>query len=243
MLIEYDGGPFCGWQRQRGQATVQETLEAALAVVFRCATPVIGAGRTDSGVHARGQVAHFSVPEALDIRRVRHSVNGLTPRSVVVRALEVVPDHFHARFDATSRRYHYYVSCQPTALARHFRYLLPHAVDFAAMNRAAAHLVGTRHFGAFCLRRAATRNRVCTITRAMWAREAPSYHWRFEVEADRFLHGMVRALVGTLLEVGRSRLREQDLLRILESRDRRQAGPAVPPHGLILERVHYQSKS
>ncbi len=240
ILIEYDGSGFCGWQRQQGQPSVQETLERALAVALRAPVQVIGAGRTDSGVHARGQVAHFAAPDLLDVRRVLKSVNALTPPSVAVLALAPAHDDFHARFDAIRRRYHYHVSCQPVALARRFRYRLPFAIDFCVMNTAAAYLVRKQHFGAFCLHRSAMQNKVCDVTRATWVREDRPSLWRFEVEADRFLHGMVRAMVGTLLEVGRGRRAPTDVVRVLDSRDRRQAGPAAPAHGLVLESVHYR---
>ncbi len=238
LLIEYDGSAFCGWQRQHGPPSVQAALEEALAIVLQVPTPITGAGRTDSGVHARGQVAHFQAC-ALDTGHVQRSLNGLTPPSVVVHALEVAPDGFNARFDATSRRYHYYVNCENTALERHFRYMLPYSVCFGAMNEAATHLLGEHHFGAFCLHRSATRNRVCNVTRAQWMPESRPHEWRFEVEANRFLHGMVRAIVGTLLDVGRGKRPMKDVARTLDSRDRRKAGPAAPPYGLVLEFVRY----
>ena len=239
LLVAYDGTDFCGWQRQREQPTVQQALEEALATCLRQPVGLTGAGRTDSGVHARGQVAHFNFPEVLDREDVLRSLNGLTPHSIAIKALSPVAEGFHARFDAIRRRYRYQVACLPTALERHYRYALSHSVDFDLMNEAASLLVGQHDYDAFCLTRSPTRNRQCTVHRASWRADVQPGHWYFEIEANRFLHGMVRAIVGTLLEVGRGKREVEDILAVLGSRDRRAAGPAAPAHGLVLESVHY----
>ncbi|MEM1125998.1 MAG: tRNA pseudouridine(38-40) synthase TruA [Bacteroidota bacterium] len=245
LLIEYDGTDFRGWQIQPDQPTVQAHLEEALGVCLRRPTAIVGSGRTDSGVHARGQVAHFQTPSTIDLRRTVASLNGLLPRSIAVVAGEATAETFHARYDARRRRYHYQACTRPTALDRHARWLLRPAPDFERMNEAAEALLGTQNYDAFCRTQSATTNRVCTVYRAAWvpdrAAADPVGAWRFEVEADRFLHGMVRALVGTLVEIGRGARPLDDLPRILASRDRREAGPAAPPHGLILHHVTYDT--
>lgn len=242
MLIEYDGTDFQGWQIQPSGPSVQETIENALGTVLHTRPTVTGSGRTDTGVHARGQVAHFSVDSELDPYRLRRSLNGLLPASVAVLALERAPDDFHARYDARRRLYHYYVCTEPRALDRSTRVLLLPAPDFEVMNRAAELLPGAHNFDAFCRTSAATRNRHCTVYRAVWVKEARRGDWHFEIEADRFLHGMVRAVVGTLLQIGRGKRPPSDIERILRSEDRRQAGPAAPAHGLVLEHVTYEEK-
>jgi tRNA pseudouridine38-40 synthase len=241
MLLEYDGTGFHGWQIQPGHVSVQEALEQALAVVVPERPRIVGSGRTDAGVHARGQVAHFRVNETLDPPRIRASLNGLLPETVAVLALDPAPDHFHARYDARGRRYAYYVRTLPIVLERHARVLVRPAPDFDAMNRAAEGLLGTHDFSAFCRSRSETMNRVCTVNRAEWHRERRRGDAQFNIVADRFLHGMVRAIVGTLLQIGRGKRVESDMGRILASLDRREAGPAAPSRGLVLEEVIYAS--
>ncbi len=239
LLVEYDGGPFAGWQVQPGKPTVQQSLETALQTALRETVTLVGSGRTDAGVHARGQVAHFACGRAHEARRLQQSLNSLTPGSVAVLAAEQAPDSFHARYDARARRYVYAVSTSPRALDRATRLFLRPEPDVDRMNEAAARLPGMRDFSAFCRTRSETRNRVCTIETARWEPEARPGDWRFVIEADRFLHGMVRAIVGTLLRIGHGDWHVADMDRIIASSDRRAAGPAAPAHGLCLDRVRY----
>ena len=239
LLIEYDGAPFHGWQVQPDHPSVQSAVEEALSTALRSPINVVGSGRTDAGVHARGQVAHFETDAAVDAFRLKRSLNGLLPPSVAVLDVAPAPDGFHARYDACRRLYHYHVAAEPRALDRHLRWHLRPAPDWDWMNEAAAHLRGEHHFGSFCLTQSATQNRVCTVEFARWVPDGRPGDWRFEVAADRFLHGMVRALVGTLVEVGRGKRSPESMRDVLAARDRRAAGPAAPAHGLVLERVSY----
>ena len=243
-MIEYDGTDYCGWQRQANGPSIQETLESALAICCRQShVAVTGSGRTDAGVHAKGQVVHFQVPsrQFLAARKFLKSLNGLLPSDIAVLRIARAPENFHARFDAQSRRYHYYVSLGPIALDRRVRVQLNCKPDFDRMNAAARLLVGNRHFGAFCRTQSPTRNRICHVTHAEWIDEDGHGNWRFEIKSNRFLHGMVRAIVGTLLEVGVGKRSVNSISEILASQDRRAGGPAAAPHGLVLEEVLYGS--
>jgi tRNA pseudouridine38-40 synthase len=239
LTIEYDGTAFSGWQVQPNAPSIQEAVQTALGVILGEAAPVTGSGRTDAGVHARQQIAHFDAPE-LDPHRLIGALNGLLPPGIAVVQLDPARSDFHARYDAVERVYRYLVSTRHCALERHFRVVIPAGTDFEAMNRAAAVLVGTRDFSAFCRTQSATQNRICAVVRALWMREDHPGYLAFEIAADRFLHGMVRSIVGTLLQIGRRNRPESDIERILQSRDRREAGPAAPARGLVLERVEYR---
>ena len=239
LTIEYDGSGFRGWQVQPDGPTVQGELEAALSVALRQPVAVVGSGRTDAGVHARGQVAHVVTEAAPDVRRLRAQLRGLLPPSIAVLDAAPAPDGFHARFDAVRRTYHYHVSDGPRALDAGWRVPLLRFPDVDAMNAAAGALLGEHEFSSFCRTRSETTNRVCRVGYARWVPEARAGDWRFEIAADRFVHGMVRAIVGTLLEIGRGRRAVSVLPEILAAHDRRAAGPAAAAQGLVLHHVAY----
>ena len=244
LLLEYDGTKYSGWQRQDSQHTIQSTVEQALRTYLRADhLQIVGSGRTDAGVHATGQVAHFRCePIPVDQwKRLPNALNGLLPASIAVRSAVQSHDQFHARYDAIQRTYHYLISSQPFALDRHQRLLVLPRVDFERMNLAAKILTGSHHFGAFCRTRSTTINRICTVTRAQWEHEPQPHFWRFMIESNRFLHGMVRSIVGTLLEIGQSKMSLEDLQKILASQDRRHAGPSAPAHALVLHHVEYST--
>ena len=239
IQVEYDGSAYHGWQRQSGVPTVQELLEQALATACRTPVPVTGSGRTDAGVHAIGQVAHFDLAAAIDTRRLTHSVNGILPEDIAVSNLEEVAPDFHARYDARRRCYRYYVSTQWRALDRARRVLVPDGLDFDRMNRAATAFLGRHDFSSFCRTQSETENRVCTVSMAQWIQDERPHDWYLAVEADRFLHGMVRTIVGSLVQIGLGNWDEGVLPEILGAADRRAAGPAAKAHGLVLYAVHY----
>ncbi len=243
LLIEYDGTNLHGWQIQPNLDTVQGKIEDALETILKARTAVVGSGRTDAGVHARGQVAHFCLESAVDLRKLQASLNGLLPRAVRILNAKAVHDSFHARYDANARTYRYYVTTRPRALDAHTRWFVRPEPDFERMNEAARALHGRHEFSAFCRVQSETVNRVCDVATAEWLREDRGGDWLFEIVADRFLHGMVRTVVGTLLEIGLGKRTVENLAKTLASGDRRRAGQAAPARGLVLEHVGYPEAS
>lgn len=240
MTLEYDGAAYHGWQIQKNVETVQGALQEALAVILDDPVTVNGSSRTDAGVHARGQVAHIRSEAAVDPYRLKGSLNGVLPSTVAVRTVEETHPEFHARFHARGRRYHYYISPEPIAIERNIRlFVRPPRPDFERMNRAVEALTGSRTCASFCLTSPSTDHYICRVEHARWIQEDHPDNWRFEIEANRFLHGMVRAIVGTLLEIGQKKRPPEDFERVIRAENREAAGPSVPARGLVLENVYY----
>lgn len=237
--IEYDGGDFHGWQVQPGRRTVQGEIERSLAILCREPVRVVGAGRTDAGVHALGQVASFEA-SGQDVRRLRRGLNALLPPDVHVHRLSEVAVDFSARASALSRHYRYRMSQRSSPLERRFEYRLRHAVDAARMQAAAACLQGEHDFTAFAARDRDATGRRCRVLEARV--DAEGERVRFEIGADRFVYNLVRRLAGALVEVGRGRLSPEDFERILVQRDTSRGGPCLPAHGLVLLSVRYPAR-
>jgi tRNA pseudouridine38-40 synthase len=243
--LSYDGGGFSGWARQPGQRTVQQVLEDALSQVLRVGPPVqlTVAGRTDAGVHARGQVAHADLPLAawLDAApAILRRLAGLLPPDVRVRRIGPAPEGFDARFSALSRRYSYRVCDDvtgPDPLRRHDTLWYRRGVEVSAMNEAAGRLLGEHDFAAFCRRREGATT-VRELLSLSWARPEATVA-EATVIADAFCHSMVRALVGALLKVGDGSRPPSWPAQVLTARVRDPGVPVVPPHGLCLEEVRY----
>jgi tRNA pseudouridine38-40 synthase len=237
LTLEYDGTDFCGWQYQPQQRSVQGELESALGRLTQQKVVVTAAGRTDAGVHALGQVANFHTTSALPMQVFLRGTNALLPYDVRVLDAEEVPDSFSARYSASSRTYRYVISENLRAIGRHYAWHQPAALDIGAMQEAAAALQGDHDFESFCQAGAGLDHYRCLVHHAEW-REAGD-EFIFEICANRFVHNMVRIIVGTCVEVGRGALTPRAIADILSAQDRRSAGRTAPAHGLFLLRVVY----
>lgn len=239
LILEYEGTGYLGWQRQPQGMTVQQALEEALERITGAKTTVVGAGRTDAGVHARGQTANFRTESDLPVERLRGALNALLPRDIVVLKAEEVPQDFNARFSARSKLYYYTVRNGRTrpALSRDFCWHVRWPLEILPMHQAAAHLLGRHDFAAFQSAGADTSTTVRTVFRADWTRSFDTL--TFAIEADGFLYNMVRAIVGTLAAVGRGKITPDEFAEIVNAKDRARAGRTAPAQGLCLMRVRY----
>ncbi len=238
ISISYDGTAYHGWQVQPNGHSVQAELQRCLSTLLREEIAVTGAGRTDAGVHARCMVAHFDIEQPIDEGQLTYKLNRILPRDISVLKVWEVPNDLHARFSAVSRTYHYYIHTQKDPFLRSYSCELHYSLDFAKMNEAAACLLQYEDFGAFCKSHADVKTTLCQVTQARWVQQS-SYSWYFEISANRFLRNMVRAVVGTLIDVGRGRLTVEDFCKVVEGKKRTDAGESMPAHALFLEDVSY----
>ena len=239
LTLEYDGTTYAGWQRQPNLPTVQAAVETAIFGVTQITVPVIGAGRTDSGVHALGQVASFRINRDMSPREWMRALNAHLPESIVVRSVELMPDSFHARHSAKGKLYEYRILNRPErpAVERDYCWHVYHPLNDAAMNRAGKTLIGSHDFSSFQTQPTENEDPFCRLQRLAVIREGT---WlRVEVYADRFLKQMVRSIVGTLVEVGLNKRPSNSLRTILDAHDRSAAGKTAPSQGLFLMRVDY----
>ncbi len=237
IRLSFDGTRYHGWQMQPNGVSVQEVLERSLATLLRQDVKVTGAGRTDAGVHARLMVAHFDA-EGLDCPQLVYKLNKLLPEDIAVSLIEPVSEAMHARFSALSRTYHYHVHLRKLPFLRGYSLRLFGQIDFPKMNEAAQLLLGTHDFTSFSKLSTDTKTSLCTVTQALWEETEPDV-WRFVITANRFLRNMVRAIVGTLLEVGRGRMSIEEFSEVMAKHDRCSAGESVPACGLFLVDIQY----
>lgn len=241
MTLAYRGAPFHGWQRQPGDLSVQQAVEEALGTVLRCGTvPIVGAGRTDAGVNASMMVAHFDLdtPLPADVRGIVRGLNSLLGKDIAIFDIFPVSDDAHARFDATSRTYHYYAHTRKSPFSYPLSWQAPPSLDFEKMNEAARILLETSDFTSFSKLHTDVKTNICKVTRAEWVKTG-EYSWVFIITADRFLRNMVRAVVGTLVDVGRGKITVDGFRDIIEKKDRCAAGTSMPAHALFLHDVTY----
>ncbi len=236
--LSFDGTNYHGWQIQPNDMSVQERLQQALSTLLRTPTEVTGAGRTDAGVHARQMIAHFDVEQAIDGRQLAYKLNRILPRDISVQSVYEVADDMHARFSARWRTYHYYIHTRKDPYLRHYSCEMHYTLDFDAMNRAASMLLEYDDFASFCKTHTDVKTTLCRVTRAEWVRTS-DHEWYFVITANRFLRNMVRAVTGTLIDVGRGRITLDQFRRIIESRSRTDAGESMPPQALFLEKIEY----
>ncbi len=250
MYLSFDGTAYHGWQVQPNGESVQGTIQRALSTLLRTDTPITGAGRTDAGVHAAMMVAHFDVEETLlpqsprdgqsSLDYLTYRLNGMLPSDIAIQRIVSVSDDLHARFSATARTYYYYVHTRKSPFLRDRSWRLVSIPDFEAMNRAAALLLEYEDFTSFSRTNTDTKTNICHVRSARWV-QLSDYEWRFEITADRFLRNMVRAIVGTLMEVGRGKLTLDGFRKVIEQQNRCAAGDSVPARGLFLQKVEYEN--
>lgn len=241
--ISYDGHLFNGYQVQPGKRTVQDELEKALAVLHKSKDriPVVSSGRTDSGVHAAGQVIHFDTPLSIPAERWPYALNALLPDDIEVKQAEIADDGFHARFSAVKKEYRYFVYTEkhPDVFKRHYAYHFSYRLNVQDMREAAKHLIGTHDFTSFCAAKTEVQDKVRTIYELDWTETADGLQMR--ITGSGFLYNMVRIIAGTLLDAGIGKISPDEVKSMLEAKDREAAGRTAPGHGLYLWNVYYDN--
>lgn len=238
IYFSYDGTNYHGWQIQPNGNTVQAEFHHALSVLLRKQIEVIGAGRTDTGVHARLMVAHFDGDDNIDVVQLAYRLNRILPQDIAVHEVKPVSEDMHARFSAKSRTYRYYIHFKKDPFHRTYSYEIHYDLDFDAMNNAAAYLLEQTDFTSFCKTGTDAKTMICHVTHAQWHKMSDSA-WYFEITANRFLRNMVRAVVGTLIEVGRHRMDFDAFKKVISDKTRTAAGESMPGHALFLEDITY----
>jgi tRNA pseudouridine38-40 synthase len=235
--VEYDGSAFCGWQIQENVDSVQSALEKAFFTILRVPVRVVGAGRTDSGVHSRGIGAHVDVPETADIVKCSYAINGILPFEIAVHDFRIVDSQFHARFSACERQYRYTVVTRKSPLMRKHAWYVALPVDWENVQQQCGHILGKHDFSTFCAAGHSPYSMVCSVSQVSLIDKGAG-QWEFFIAADRFVYRMVRSLVGTLIDIGHGKI-TQSMIDLINACDRSLAGATAPPHGLVMEYVKY----
>lgn len=235
--LSYNGKAYHGWQNQPNAISVQEVIENALSKLLNRDMKIVGAGRTDSGVHAKQMFAHFDCVLKIDGSDLKYKLNAFLPQDIAIRDIFEVTHDAHARFDAVSRTYLYRVAIEKNAFNFDSAYLMNKKLDLDLMNQAAKALLGHKDFQCFSKVHTDVKTYYCDVKEAKWEHMENEFH--FTIKADRFLRNMVRAIVGTLINVGLGKIAVEDLQSILASKNRSEAGYSVPAHGLYLTKIEY----
>ena len=238
IWLSYDGTNYHGWQVQPNGISVQGELQRVLSTLLRQDISITGAGRTDAGVHARVMAAHFDFEGDIDCKQLAYKMNRMLGVDIVIDRIEEVASDLHARFSATERTYHYYIHTRKDPFQRHFSCEIHYPLDFEKMNEAGRILTTYEDFGAFCKAHSDVKTTLCRVTRAEWIQTGETT-WYFVITANRFLRNMVRAVVGTLVDVGRGRLTLDEFRGVIEGKRRSDAGDSMPGNALFLEDVKY----
>jgi tRNA pseudouridine38-40 synthase len=217
---------------------VEGEIELRLSTLLRQPIDIVGAGRTDAGVHARHMVAHFDFEDGCDTKQLCYRLNRMMPPDICIYKIEKVADDLHARFSATSRTYHYYISTKRNPFNRQYTWLCHYDLDFELMNQAAEILMEYKDFASFCKSHTDVKTTLCNIIEAKWIKDDEGCYY-FRIKANRFLRNMVRAVVGTLVKVGRHRLSLDDFRNVIEGKKRTMAGESMPANALFLEKIEY----
>lgn len=235
--LSYDGKPFHGWQKQPNAITVQETIEACFAQIFQEKIALVGAGRTDTGVHAKQFIAHLDIFTNFDVKELKYKLNRMLPSSIVIHKIYAVKNDAHARFDALTREYKYYITTSKNPFTKDFSCLIKSKIDLKIMNEACEILKQHRNFQCFSKVKTDVKTYNCKIENAFW--ENVDDQLVFTISANRFLRNMVRAIVGTMIEMGTAKKSLANFEKILTSKDRGQAGKSIAAKGLFLNKIEY----
>lgn len=237
LIIQYDGTNYSGWQIQKNAETIQQKISDSIFLILNEKINLIGSGRTDSGVHAFGQSANFRTVNEIDIYRFKYSLNSLLPKDISIIKMEKVSGDFHARFDAKKRSYFYLFSKYKSPFFDKYSYFYHNKIDCIQLNALSKIFLGEHDFTSFCRTASDTENKVCNIYNIAWKENKNLIF--FYIEADRFLHGMVRTIIGTLLKALKENLKKEYLEKVVLGKNRELAGEAVPAKGLFLYKVKY----
>ncbi len=235
--IQYDGKNYHGWQSQKNATGVQGVVEQSLSTLMNIPISIVGSGRTDTGVHCVQQFFHADIDKAFDLEILLYKLNSFLPKDIAIHSIVRTKPEAHARFSATSRAYEYRVTKKKNPFLEGYALHYFKPVNIQTMNRAAAFILGAHDFQCFSKVKTDVNNFLCTVKKAQWVEKGDTLI--FQIEANRFLRGMVRATVGTLLDVGTGKISVTDFKQIIKSKDRKKAGENVSPEGLFLTRVKY----
>jgi len=236
-IVEYDGTNYSGWQRQTNSNSIQQTIEDALSTVFRENTRIIGSGRTDAGVHALNQVFNFRVGSEFDISSVQKSINAILPDEISVKSLEFVDDEFHSRYSATSREYLYIISLRKNIFYKNYSWTIFGKHDFNSLKRTQELFIGRKNFDAFSKNTDEIDNAECEVSYSRWFFKKDFLF--YIIKADRFIHGMVRGIVGCMLETSRGRITLDEVENLFFSEKKTKNPLWAPASGLFLYKVNY----